>query len=204
MKTLIVDDHALIRVFLKHYIEEHFPDFDVQILRIITPNLPTEIVKINPELLILDISLDELDSLDFFIDLKQQLPKTRFIIYTMHNISSYKNFFWKNGAAAYVLKEDAQSELKDIISRVKNGDRVFPSREMFVHTAYQLNQLCFSEKEKKILSALIESNSTEEISVSLQISKTEVLEMRHRLLEKTGAKNTQQLIKYTLDYNWIR
>ena len=122
----------------------------------------------------------------------------------MHNISSYKNFFWKHGADAYVLKEDAQSELKEVVISVINGDRIFPDRANLFHSEYQLNQLSFSVKEKRVLSALIESNSTEQISNMLDLTKKEVLEIRHRLLDKTGAKNTQQLIEFTLDYNWIR
>lgn len=204
MKTLIVDDHALIRVFLKHYIEEHYPNFEVVVLRSITSDLPEQIILAKPELVILDISLNEFDTLDFFIHLKQHLPKTLFVIYTMHNIFSYKNFFLKHGAHAYVLKEDAQSELKDVIATVLNGGRVFPKLDTQKFTDYQLNQLTFSTNEKALLSALLDSLDTEIIAEKLNLTNNEVLAMRQKLLKKTGAKNTQQLVLFTINYNWIR
>ena len=53
MKALIVDDHGLIRVYLKHYLEEHFPDYQTHVLTSISAGLPDEIIAINPELVIL-------------------------------------------------------------------------------------------------------------------------------------------------------
>ena len=141
MKVLIVDDHALIRVYLKHYIEEHFPRFEVSVIQKITPTLPEDIIDINPQIVVLDISLDILDTLDFFKHLKSKLPGALFIIYTMHNISSYKKFFLAHGAQAYVLKENAQAELSDIIEAVLDGKTVFPKDFDLPLTDYNLNQL---------------------------------------------------------------
>ena len=204
MKALIVDDHGLIRVYLKHYLEEHFPDYQTHVLTSISAGLPDEIIAINPELVILDISLDTLDTLDFFIYLKKNLPNTIFIIYTMHNITSYKQFFWKNGASAYVLKEDAQLELKDIISATNSGKRVFPILKEPFDNDYRLNQLTFSVQEKELLEALIETIDTDKIAAKLHLSSIEVLNLRLKLLQKTNAKSSHQLIKFALDYNWIR
>ncbi len=204
MKTLIVDDHGLIRVYLKHYLEDNFPDYQTHVLTTISAGLPDEIIAFKPELVILDISLDTLDTLDFFIYLKTNLPNTVFIIYTMHNITSYKQFFWENGASAYVLKEDAQLELKDIITATTNGKRVFPILKEPFDDDYRLNQLTFSEQEKNLLAALIETIDTDKIANKLHLSTIDVLNLRLKLLEKTSAKSTHQLINFALDYNWIR
>jgi DNA-binding NarL/FixJ family response regulator len=204
MKVLIVDDHALIRVYLKHYIEEHFPRFEVSVIQKITPTLPEDIIDINPQIVVLDISLDILDTLDFFKHLKSKLPGALFIIYTMHNISSYKKFFLAHGAQAYVLKENAQAELSDIIEAVLDGKTVFPKEFDLPLTDYNLNQLNFSDLEKKLLSALLETLDTDEISKLLELSASDILNVKLSLLEKTGAKNTQQLVSYAIDYNWIR
>jgi len=204
MKVLIVDDHSLIRVYLKHYIEEHFPHFDVSALQKIDEDLPEQIVALTPDLLILDISLDFLDTLDFFKYLKIKLPKTFFVIYTMHNITSYINFFHKQGAHAYVLKEDAESELRDVIETVLTGRIVFPKDLNIKNNDYRLNQLSFSALEKRLLSAMLETLNTEEIAAKLSLKTPDVLQLKHTLLEKTGASNTQELLVHTVEYNWIR
>lgn len=204
MKTLIVDDHSLIRVYLKHYLHDNFPSFSVEIISSILPSLPDDIVQTQAELIILDISLEELDILDYFKELKSRLPNTFFIIYTMHNIASYKKFFWKNGASAYVLKEDAESELKEVIEAVIDGKRVFPELDVTADDDFRLNQLTFSQQEIQLLAALLETIDTKEICDRLNCSKKEVLELRKKLLTKSGAQNTQQLVNYAIDYNWIR
>lgn len=204
MKVLIVDDHSLIRVYLKHYLEAHFPHFEVSVLQNIEANLPEQIIALAPELLILDISLDFLDTLDFFKQLKTNLPKTYFVIYTMHNITSYKSFFLEQGAHAYVLKEDAESELKDVIKAVLTGSLVFPTELNVKINDYRLNQLSFSEREKTLLSTMLETINTEDIARRLSITTTDVLNLKHALLQKTGASNTQELLLFTAEYNWIR
>ena len=122
----------------------------------------------------------------------------------MHNISSYKKFFLAHGAQAYVLKENAQAELSDIIEAVLDGKTVFPKEFDLPLTDYNLNQLNFSDLEKKLLSALLETLDTDEISKLLELSASDILNVKLSLLEKTGAKNTQQLVSYAIDYNWIR
>lgn len=204
MKTLIVEDHQLISTFLKYYLNEHFPKYDVKLINTNTDHILQNIVAHNPELVVLDISLNDVDSMDFFESLKTALPQTYFIIYTMHNIASYINFFYQQGANAYVLKEDAQLDLKDVINKVLVGERIFPNIETLVDQDYRLNQLTFTETEKRMLAALLETTDTDELVDKLNCNKLDILNMRRKLLNKCNAENTQQLINYTRKYHWIR
>lgn len=204
MKTLIVEDHSIIRYFLKDYLKDHFPDFIIEIMSDFNESVVHDIALVNPDLVLLDISLDKYDALDFFVELKNLLPKTHFIIYTMHNISSYKNFFWKAGASAYLLKEDATLDLKHTIQTVLNGNRVFPSSNELPIDNYRLNQLTFTDSEKLLLQSLLDEKNTDEIAEVLSCSTKEVFNLRRKILTKTGAKNTHQLINYAIDYNWLR
>lgn len=204
MKILIVEDHSIIRVYLKTYLAEHYPNATIDLIKDFNSSLLESIINVNADLVILDISLDRQDALDFFVKLKKNLPDTHFIIYTMHNISSYKRFFWNAGACAYVLKEDAQSNLKQIIDSVLNGERVFPKEFDTGEKDYRLNQLTFTDIESRLLKALVDNIKDDELDKTLNCSKKDVLNLRRKLLTKSGAKNTQQLINYALDYNWIR
>lgn len=204
MKILIVEDHSIIRVYLKTYLAEHYPNATIDLIKDFNSSLLESIINVHADLVILDISLDRQDALDFFVKLKKNLPDTHFIIYTMHNISSYKRFFWNAGACAYVLKEDAQSNLKQIIDSVLNGERVFPKEFDTGEKDYRLNQLTFTDIESRLLKALVDNIRDDELDKTLNCSKKDVLNLRRKLLTKSGAKNTQQLINYALDYNWIR
>ncbi len=204
MKTVIVEDHQIIRSYLEHYLFTHFSTYHVTLITTFTSNLKEEIVAKKPELLILDISLECVDTMDIFTWLKTKLPNTYFIIYTMHNISSYRNFFYNAGAHAYILKEDGEQELKDVIKTILTGQKVFPKANNAELDEYRLNQLTFTEQEKSLLNVLLSTQETEEIVKQIKLSKTEILNLRRRLIEKSGAKNTQELLNFTIDYNWIR
>lgn len=204
MKILIVEDHSIIRVYLKNYLAEHYPNATIGLIKDFNASLTESIVEADADLVILDISLERKDALDFFTELKSNLPGTHFIIYTMHNITSYKRFFWNAGASAYVLKEDAQSNLKCIVDSVLKGERVFPKEFENEVNDYRLNQLTFTDIESRLLKALVDNIGDEELDKTLNCTKKEVLNLRRKLLTKSGAQNTQQLINYALDYNWIR
>lgn len=204
MKILIVEDHSIIRIYLKTYLAEHYPNATIELIKDFNSSLLETIIKVDADVVILDISLDQQDALDFFVELKTNLPNTHFIIYTMHNISSYKRFFWNAGASAYVLKEDAQSNLTCIINSVLKGERVFPKEFETEVNDYRLNQLTFTKIERRLLKALVDNIRDDELDKVLSCTKKDVLNLRRKLLTKSGAQNTQQLINYALDYNWIR
>ena len=203
MKTVIVDDHAIIRIYLKHYLEHNFPAFNVSVL-LANTNINQEIITLQPQLAILEISLEKIDCTEIFVELKTALPQTFFIIYTMHNNKSYKDFFWKNGAHAYILKEEAEADLKDVIVRVLNGERVFSGECAETNNAYRLNQLNFSTAEKDLLSQLLITLDTDEIASKLSWTKKQVLDSKRLILARCGAANTQELLQFIIDYNWIR
>ena len=204
MKILVVEDHSIIRVYLSSYLNEHFPEAEICVIREFDNAIINNIVKAEAHVVILDVSLENQDALDFFSALRSRLPETHFIIYTMHNITSYKRFFWNAGASAYVLKEDAQADLKNIIIAVLEGDRIFPDHVETQIDDYRLNQLTFTKTERKLLEALVNNVNDDDLDQILNCTKKDVLNLRRKLLTKAGAKNTQQLINYAIDYNWIR
>jgi DNA-binding NarL/FixJ family response regulator len=203
MRVTIVEDHPLVRSYLKSYVHENFPDAQITLLHVINQNILQDIVATQPELIILDISLNDMDSIDFFPELKASLSDAKVIIYTMHYNNSYIEFYKNNGAHAYVLKENASDDLKGIINLVRNNQFFFPGDTVEMDMNYRLNQLTFSKTEKQIMHALHDGLDNESISSLLNIPRQEVLRIRKKLLFKTGAANTLELLQLSKEYPWL-
>ena len=202
MKVVIVDDHPLVEDYLTNIIKENFPEYTVESLPI-KQSIAQDIIRSAPDLVMLDISLDRYDSFDFFTDLKSALPKTYFIIHSMHNLRGYITFFEDTGAHAYILKDGHTDKVIRIIKGVQLGKKYFPKpRINKTQRQYSLNQLKFSALEKEFLEALINSHDTEYLVNRLQEDRSSVLELRKKLLFKAGARNSQHLVELTLTYNW--
>jgi len=202
MIITVVDDHPLVRNYLKCYLATHFANDKIIVLHNITDNIVNEITQTCPDVVVLDISLDKIDSLDFFEELKKNLVHTKFIIYSMHKIQSYINFFKSKGAHAYIAKEDSTEEMALIIERALNNQTTFPDDSLPIDQDYRLNQLTFTDVEKKMLTALKQQISTENIATLLGIDSSEVFNLRKKLLFKTGAENSSKLLQLAEEYNW--
>jgi DNA-binding NarL/FixJ family response regulator len=202
MTITIVDDHPLVRNFLKCYLSNHFPDDNVAVLHTINLTVVEDIIATKPNVVVLDVSLDKIDSLDFFEELKKKLPQTTFIIYTMHKIQSYINFFKNHGAHAYIAKEDSTEEMADIIKRALQNQTTFPDDSVSIDQDYRLNQLSFTPIEKEMLQALKQKINNDQIAIKLNVDKIEVLNLRKKLLFKTGAESSNHLLQLAEEYNW--
>lgn len=203
MKILIIDDHPMVRNFLKNLLCAHFQTAQIDTLYHAEPHFVNDIIAYNPTLVVLDISLSHLESLDIFLDLKQSLPQTYFVIYSMHNLPSYIGFFKTNGAHAYVLKENAMEDLARIVAEVLAGNFVFPLLLPIEDSHYRLHQLQFTAFEKSVFRALREGFNNDKLMQQLGLSKNDLTEIRKKLLLKTCAQNTTDMLKLAEEHNWL-
>lgn len=123
---LIADDHPLILKGLKKLLEgEH--EFRV----VGSATKGEEAIRLvkhhQPDMLILDLMLPDMNGLEVLKQVKQIAPQTRIVILSLHNDHSYIVEAFRNGAAGYVLKNSATTELVDAVRKVKSGQRYFNS-----------------------------------------------------------------------------
>lgn len=201
MKVLVVDDHPIIIALLSDLLKSNFPNVEIfKETRI--ENAARITSQIKPDILILDVSVGEKDTMDYFVEIRNAVPNAYFIIYSMHNIPGYISFFKDAGAHAYVLKEDAPTKLKEVIYGIISGETFFPVLARKRLAPHELNQLVFSKEEIHFLFALVKTSGDSRLDSELAINPGEVLALRKKLLLKCGATNTQELIALTKKHNW--
>lgn len=159
-----------------------------------------------PDLLILDVSLPDIDGFEICKRLREQRTTMKVIIYTMHNIPRFIDHFYENGANGFVLKSGEFGDLIDAVNQVINGNRYFPGKESELSEGdarTEENQIQITEQERKLIELLDQNYSTLEIERQLQLSKTEIFSLRKGLLFKMNVANTQTLIQKAKQFKWI-
>ena len=111
MTTIILaDDHDVIRQGLHALLEA---EVDFEIIGESSDGLETIqlVEKLHPDILVLDLMMDDINGLEVARQLSKRAPKTSIVILSMHNNDDYVIEALKAGAKAYVLKEATSAEL---------------------------------------------------------------------------------------------
>lgn len=202
---ILLDDHPLILRSMKAIVEM---DGAFEILD--TCSSSEELFKTietkTPEIIVLDISLPDVDGFDIFAKLRTFHPHIKTIIYTMHRVRRYMEHFHQHGADGYVLKSGELGELVDALKLVHKGERYFPESVTGMKVKdddYEDNQIQLTDTERITLKALNANRSNKEIAERLDISINDVIDIRKSLLFKSNAVNTRELLEYAKNKKWI-
>ncbi|MBX9852237.1 MAG: response regulator transcription factor [Cytophagaceae bacterium] len=199
IKIILADDHPLIREGFKALLKKN-KEFEVigeaengkELIRIIS--------ELTPDILLLDITMPQLNGLEAIAQLKKVNPDIKFIVLTMHEEREYVLNSIKSGASGYLLKNIEREELEKAIKRVYEGGKYFsPSvSNILAETIMKSDKEEITEispREKEVLRYVAEGNSTKQIASILNISDRTVESHRINLLKKLRVHNTAELIR---------
>ncbi len=120
IRILIVDDHRLLRAGLKTLFSAD-PNLEVVGEAANGEEAIWCAEQTRPDVVLLDISMPESNSLEITRRLVETMPNTRILILTMHEDSALIQAYLQAGAAGYIIKRAAESELIDAIYAVWRG-----------------------------------------------------------------------------------
>lgn len=206
-RVLLADDHAVLRSGLRLLLTSQ-NEYDV----VGEASSGTETLslaeKLQPDLILLDLSMPVLGGLDALPALRKLVPSAKILILTMHDDPQYLRQALKHGASGYVLKKAADTELLSAIRAVLRG-------EMYVHpsmTRVLLEDLLpeaksagadftwgrLSEREQEVLKMAALGHTSAEIANQLSLSAKTVETYRARGMEKLGLQTRAALVKFVL------
>ena len=119
-RIVLADDHYLIREGIRSILEEKA---DLQVAGEAADGLELLFLldKLEPHLVILDISMPNLQGIETARQIKMKYPGMKILILTMHAEREYLYQAISAGVEGYLLKEDAQKELLLAIERIRQG-----------------------------------------------------------------------------------
>lgn len=157
----------------------------------------------SPDIAVLDINMPALDGLDVAKKVQELKLKTKVILLTMHNEMTIYNKSKEYGVYGYILKEDAQVELKNCLAEVAKGNQyvsdsllndLISVRETGTS---ELDKLTFSER--KIIELIAQQKTSKQIAEMLFLSEKTIEGHRTNIIEKLGLpKEKNILLKWAM------
>lgn len=206
IKILLADDHRIMREGVKNLIER---EVDIEVIAEAENGREAVklAIKLKPNIILMDISMPELNGLEAIKKIMRRQPDSRIIVLSMHSENEFIRKALKAGVYAYLLKGCAASELITAI-RKANAGKKFLSEEIsdvilhdFVDSSWKEGEFSdkqLTEREKEVLQLLSEGNSTKEIAEMLFISPKTVEAHRANIMDKLQLFTISELTKYAI------
>ena len=206
VSILIADDHAVVRRGLRALLETR-PTWSVCGEALNGSQAVEQAAHLQPDVVILDISMPELNGVAATARMREVAPKSRVLVLTMHNSEELIQSCLRAGAQGYLLKSDAE---RDLISAV---DALIAGKTFFTQAATGLvldslrgrqngsNDLTFNRltnREKEIAQLLVEGWSNKEIGDKLGIGSRTVESHRATVMKKLQLQNFSELVRYAV------
>ncbi len=206
IRVLLADDHEIVREGLSLLLQRT-GQLDV-VANVANGNdALAQAIALQPDVAILDVTMPGLNGIEVTHRLHDQHPEIRVIILSMHTDRQFVVEALRAGARAYVLKENAYSDLSKAITTVMRGS-VFLSPEVtnvmveaVVHgtgsteaTPYEI----LSTREREVLQLLAEGRKTKDIAEALFVSQKTVETHRKRIMDKLDLHSVAELTKYSV------
>jgi len=198
IKIAIVDDHQLFRDGIHSLLSKH-DEFEIVISSENGKDFFEALKKGNlPEILLLDLTMPEMNGFEVLIRLKKKYPRIKAIAISMHDDGNYIMQSIRGGAFGYLLKNADEEELLLAIDTVLNGNKYFNqeiSQKMInIMSLEGVSPKKLSPKEMEILKLIADGQTTKEIAQKLFISTRTVETHRNNMMKKLEVKNTPELI----------
>lgn len=201
-KVLLVDDHPLLREGLSRIINQQ----ENLIVCGEAGNASGGLAAVNrlhPDIVIVDISLEEGNGLDLIKDIRAHNPKLPILALSMHHEDLYAERAIRAGAKGYVMKHEPASAVMGALQKVLNGQlavsdniisRLVGCRAQGEQAASGLPTDLLSDRELEIYRNLGEGHGTREVAAKLGIAASTVESYRASIKQKLNLKNATDLI----------
>ncbi len=206
---LIIDDHPLVSDGVATMIK------DLNYLQVIgTCKSGKEAIDFlqvnNPEIILLDISLPDIDGLELCSQIRKTNKAVKIIGLTSTNEAGIITQFLARGGNGYLLKNMEREELIVAIDEVMN-DKIFLSKAANQKILEQYNTVSdalkstpvLTRREKEIIHLLYEGLTGPQIAERLFLSPYTVETHRKNLLQKLNVSSTQLMLRYAKDNKLI-
>lgn len=211
LRILLADDHVTVRHGLKLLIEAQ-PDMKVIAEASDGAAAVQQTLDLQPDVVVLDISMPGMNGLVATRTLKQKQPKIAIITLTRHGDDAYLQELLRAGVAGYVLKQSAPSELLQAIRVAAAGGQYLDSSLTARVTAGFLGREArkiaktggtVSDRESEVLRLIASGYSNKEIAARLSLSVKTVEAHKANAMRKLGLSGRIDIVKYAILQGWM-
>jgi len=199
-RLLLADDHTMFSQGLQSLLED---EFDLVGAVADGHALVEAARRLNPDVIIVDISMPVMNGLDAVRQLQKQGVTAKVIFLTMHADDRLLAEAFKCGGSGYVLKQSAGEELIAGIRQVLAGNKyVTPliASEWAENVGKRVGEtkLTLTPRQREVLQLVIEGCTMKEIATRLGISTRTAESHKYEMMDGLGVETTAELIQYAV------
>lgn len=204
IRVVIGDDHTLMREGLKTLL--HVDGVSVVGEARDGHEVLAEVRKREFDVLLLDLSMPGKSGIELIKQVKEEKPKLRILVLSMHSERQYAIRAIRAGASGYLTKESAPSQLVAAIQKVASGGAFVSAAvaEMLalgsMPKAGGPPHTTLSDREYEVFRLLVEGASVTEIAERLNLSSKTVSTHKARLMEKLNVGSNADLVRYSIEH----
>jgi len=168
-------------------------------------------LRLKPDVVVLDVSMPQLNGLEAAKLIRTSLPSTKLIFLTMHTNPMYLRKALDGGASGYVLKSGVIEDLLEAIRQVLDGKTYVSAgfgqdvlENLFTHSGkLSREEVELTARQVEILQLIAEGNLAKEIAHKVGISIKTVEFHRGRLMTRLGAHSMAELVRIAVEQGLI-
>lgn len=204
IRVLIADDHALVRAGIRALVEKL--EGVVVVGEAGKGSEAMDLVsELKPDLMLLDITMPDGSGFEVLGHVKKNFPEIRVIVLTVHEAGEYAIRALREGAAGFLPKSAASTELEQAIQTVIRGEPYISpetSQKFIIESGKGATKrdllASLSPRQREVLRLIAEGRTTKQIAQVLEISVKTVETHRAQLMERLGIHDVAGLVRYAI------
>ncbi len=211
LRILLADDHVTVRHGLKLLIDGQA---DMKVVAEASDGEAAirSALKVKPDVIVMDISMPGMTGLVATRKLRQLQPHAAIVTLTRHGDDAYLQELLRAGAAGYVLKQSAPTELLQAIRATAAGGQYLDSTLTSRVTAGFLGRegrkvnrasVTLTEREAEVLRQIASGYSNKEIAARLALSVKTIEAHKANAMRKLGLNGRIDIVKYAVLQGWL-
>jgi DNA-binding NarL/FixJ family response regulator len=202
-RVLLADDHQLVAEGLRGLLE---PEFELVGIAADGREVLAAAVELRPDVIVMDITMPSLNGIEAARQLRQAGSRAKVVILTMHRDPAYAARALDAGAASFVLKHSAASELltairealqgRTYVTPLIAGELLQSYRDAEGQPVEPFDRL--TPRQKEVLQLIAEGQTAKHIARTLRISPRTAEFHKARLLRVLGLDTTADLVQYAI------
>jgi DNA-binding NarL/FixJ family response regulator len=206
-RLLLADDHAILLDAFKRLLEPNY-----EVVGTVTNGraLVEAAHRLKPDVILADISMPQLNGLDACEELTDKLADTRLIFLTVNEDSDTAAEAIRRGAAGFLLKKVAASELFTALERVLEGRFYItplissePTAVFVARAQHGGGKHTLSLRQREVLQLLAEGRSMKEAADILKLAPRTIAFHKYTMMEQLGLKTGAELVQYAVQLGLV-
>ncbi|HEX4631309.1 MAG TPA: response regulator transcription factor [Chthoniobacterales bacterium] len=209
LRILVADDHDIVRRGTRAVLESH-PGWQVCGLAANGREAVARAIELKPDIVVIDMTMPELNGVDAAIQIKRQLPDTEILMFSGHESEDLIRRAFEAGVKSFIFKSEAHNSLVDAVDALSQHKPFFTAKVSEILFSNIVNRTddgprdetdpgqTLSAREREIVQLIAGGKSNKEVAEAFEISVRTVETHRASILRKLNLDSVAGLVRYAI------